>query len=89
MKVKTTYKGEDALLVITDLVYYPEQPQTRYQEHIPEYIEIEAGYAVTKEGEIDLEEILEEVSNLPDLLLEAYKKEDAELKLDCQVGCCK
>jgi len=86
MKVKITYKGEDALLVITGMTYYAGRPQTRYQECIPEYIEIESGYVVTKEGEVSLDEVLKEAPNLPDMLLEAYKEEDAELKLDCQVG---
>ena len=85
----TEYRGEETLVVVTELKYYPEQPGTRYQEHIPEYVEIEAGYCVTSDPDNtpDFDTVFEDL-DLFEEFLELYKRKEEEEELDCRVGNC-
>jgi hypothetical protein len=82
--VTVDFKGEEVLVVVTHMEYIPEQPQTRYQEYIPEHVEIEAGYCVSRAGEVDFDSVLEEV-DIQSQLLALYKQEDAEMRVESRL----
>ena len=82
--VPVDFKGEEVLVIVTHMEYIPEQPQTRYQECIPEHVEIEAGYCVSRTGEVDFDAVLEEVDIQPQLLA-LWKQEDAEMRVESRL----
>jgi hypothetical protein len=78
--------GSAVLVVVTEFEHYPEQPGTKYQEEIPEYIEVESGYALDAVGEVDFWEVYDRNSEYIDKeILEKWKSNLAEYELESVV----
>ena len=75
---------DEGLVVVTEIVYFPKQNKTKWQEFIPEHVEIVNGFAYTDEGEeLDFDEVLRVNMNLiSDVCLAWYKADDEHKYVD-------
>ncbi len=77
MYVNYKLEIEDALIVITEIEYTPEQKQGQFQERIPEHVTVEGGYAMGFDGgDMDFDYFLEEYNfYIHDEALNQFKEE--------------
>ena len=72
------FEIEDALVVVTEIEYTPKQCKNHYQEEIPAYVTIEAGYAIGFDGsDMDFSYFLDEYNSfLHDEVLRRFLGEE-------------